>query len=33
MLKVKALVAQSIKNLPKIQKTQVWSLGQEDLLS
>ena len=27
-----SLVAQMVKNLPAIQETQVWSLGQEDLL-
>ena len=32
MLNLKTLVAQSVKNLPEIQGTQVWSLGQEDLL-
>ena len=26
------LVAQTVKNLPEMQETQVWSLGQEDLL-
>ena len=27
-----SLVAQMVKNLPAMQKTQVWSLGQEDPL-
>ena len=27
-----SLVAQSVKNLPAVQKTKVWSLGQEDPL-
>ena len=27
-----SLVAQTVKNLPAMQETQVWSLGQEDLL-
>ena len=27
-----SLVAQSVKNLPAVQKTRVWSLGQEDPL-
>ena len=27
-----SLVAQSVKNLPVVQETQVWSLGQEELL-
>ena len=27
-----SLVAQTVKNLPKMQETQVWSLGQKDLL-
>ena len=27
-----SLVAQSVRNLPEVQETRVWSLGQEDLL-
>ena len=27
-----SLIAQSVKNLPDLQETQVWSLGQEDPL-
>ena len=30
--KKKSLVAQKVKNLPAMQETQVWSLGQEDHL-
>ena len=32
MAKWASLVAQSVKNLPAVQETQVWSLGQEDPL-
>ena len=32
MISQSSLVAQRVKNLPKIKETQVWSLGQEDPL-